>query len=222
MKTRVLVGALAVGAALVGAAAYAARRTGEEDELITLDELRALTPRLTEEQRRTYLPHLVRALAKWEITTLPRLAAALGQWLHESWQFSALQEIAPDVARYAANAGLGNSSAHAAKKFIGRGATMLTGEANYKRAAAALGVDLVGKPELAADPRYTFDVAGWFWRKGTSADLNALADAGEFEAITRRINGGTNGAEDRRRYHAQAMAVLRSRLAKQSEEGERS
>nr|WP_225937905.1 glycoside hydrolase family 19 protein [Myxococcus sp. RHSTA-1-4] len=134
--------------------------------------------------------------------------------MHESWQFSALVEIAPNVDAYAANARLGNVGATDAARYVGRGVTQLTGAYNYKRAAEALGIDLVSRPELAADPRHTFEVAAWFWRKGTSADLNTLADGSDFDGITRRINGGMNGAEDRRKYHAQALAVLGPRLGK--------
>ncbi|MFP2960417.1 glycoside hydrolase family 19 protein [Myxococcus sp. 1LA] len=210
--------AVGIGAALVagGVAAVVAHqaRKPSEPELVTLDELRELTPRLTEEQRRTYLPLLVAALREWNITTVPRIAAALGQWLHESWQFSAMREIAPDVEAYARNARLGNSgNVSDAARYIGRGPTQLTGKFNYERAGKALGVDLVNSPELAADPKLGFRIAGWYWVKGSSADLNTLADAGDFLTITKRINGGTNGLEDRERYHAQALAIFARRMS---------
>jgi putative chitinase len=208
---RLLAAAVVVGAG----AAVVARAQAKPPTVVTLAELRQLTPRLTEAQRAHYLPYLNAALHRWGITTLPRVAAALGQWLHESWQFSALVEIAPNVAAYAGNRGLGNrGSVDAAARYIGRGATMLTGAFNYERAAEALGLDLVTRPELAAAPEHTFNIAGWFWVRGTSVDLNTLADRGDFDGITRRINGGMNGAEDRRRYHAQALTVLGPRLGK--------
>lgn len=212
--------AAGIGAALVagGVAVVAARRAQaapRKPELVTLDELRELTPRLTEQKRRDYLPLLNEALHEWSINTVPRIAAALGQWLHESWQFSALVEIAPNVAAYANNAGLGNAgSVTDAARYIGRGITQLTGRSNYTRAGAALELDLVNRPELAADPVHAFRIAGWFWVKGASVDFNTLADKGDFLTITKRLNGGTNGLEDRQKYHAQALALFARRPSK--------
>ncbi|MFP2961997.1 glycoside hydrolase family 19 protein [Myxococcus sp. 1LA] len=210
-----------IGAAVVagGVAAVALSRTASaapgDPDLVTLDELKELTPRLTDEKRRAYLPLLNAALREWNITTIPRIAAALGQWLHESWQFSALVEIAPNVEAYANNAGLGNAGNVAdAARYIGRGVTQLTGRSNYTRAGAALGLDLVNRPELAADPVHAFRIAGWFWVKGSSADFNVLADRGDFLGITKKLNGGTNGLADREKYHAQALAIFARRQSK--------
>lgn len=212
--------AAGIGAALVagGVAVVVHRQRGAvtdaPPELVTLHELTQLTPRLTPAVRAQYLPLLNGALAKWGINTVPRIAAALGQWLHESWQFSALTEIAPNVDAYAANTRLGNTGGVAdAALYIGRGVTQLTGRANYTAAGKALGLDLVGNPELAADPRHAFDIAGWFWRERTGVDLSTLADRGDFIGITRRINGGTNGQSDREYYHGKALAMLNGRKA---------
>jgi putative chitinase len=60
---------------------------------------------------------------------------------------------------------------------------------------------------MAATPEAGFRIAVWYW---TKHKLNALADAGDFDATTKRINGGTHGAEDRRRRHALALKALGS------------
>ncbi|NTX62617.1 glycoside hydrolase family 19 protein [Myxococcus sp. CA051A] len=206
---------LAVAAAVGTAATAAVMR--KPTPLITLAELTALTPttRLTDEQRRQYLPLLNEALREWGITTPNRIAHALGQWLHESWQFSAFKEIGPDVQRYANNPNLGNGGDVArALSYIGRGPTQLTGLANYTRAGKALGLDLVNVPELAADPKHGFRIAGWYFREG-NGDIAPIADKGtsvaDIAAVTKKINGGTNGLADREKYTAQVVALLNKR-----------
>jgi putative chitinase len=68
-----------------------------------------------------------------------------------------------------------------------------------------LSLDLLTKPELLEQPVYAALSAAWFW---SSNGLNELADAGQFEAITRRINGGLNGQAERLKLLAKASAVL--------------
>ena len=90
---------------------------------------------------------------------------------------------------------MGNRDAGDGWKYRGRGFIMLTGRDNYEEAAAALGLPLLDDPDLISRDSATAVVvaAWWWWTRG----CNALADARAFEALTRRINGGMNGAEDR-------------------------
>ncbi len=90
-------------------------------------------------------------------------------------------------------------------KYRGRGLIQITGRANYEAAGRALGLDLVGQPDLVLQPQTAAMTAGFFWE---SKGLSALADLGAFDKITRAINGGFNGKEDRDRLHAQARAAL--------------
>jgi putative chitinase len=89
--------------------------------------------------------------------------------------------------------------------FRGRGVVQLTGRDNYQRCGDGLGVDLVGNPDLLKEPKYAMLSAGWFWNK---TNLNALADSGDLETMTRRINGGLNGLNDRLKHIAHAQEVL--------------
>lgn len=77
--------------------------------------------------------------------------------------------------------------------------------ANYTQASKDLGTDFVNHPELAADDRNAGRVAAWYW---TSRNLNRYADRGEFDTITKRVNGGFNGKADRDRLCKSALAVL--------------
>ncbi|NNA37520.1 glycoside hydrolase family 19 protein, partial [Pseudomonas lundensis] len=90
-------------------------------------------------------------------------------------------------------------------KFRGRGLIQITGRANYKACGEALGLDLIRQPELLEKPQYACTSAAWFW---ASRGLNTLADAGQFDKITQRINGGQNGAADRQALYARALKVL--------------
>lgn len=90
-------------------------------------------------------------------------------------------------------------------RFRGRGCIQLTGSANYHHAGQALGVDLIMEPDLVATPQYAALTAGWFWN---TQKLNDLAEAGDWTGLTKRINGGTIGLEDRKKHINQALSVL--------------
>jgi putative chitinase len=90
-------------------------------------------------------------------------------------------------------------------RFRGRGCIQLTGSANYFHAGQALGVDFIMEPDQVATPMYAALTAGFFW---STQKLNALADAGNNLAITKKINGGTIGLNDRILHTNQALALL--------------
>jgi len=180
-----------------------------------------------------WLAPLEETFVKYDISTPKRQAAFIGQCAHESGNFKTLQEnlnysaeglmktwpsrfatkeIADQYARQPAkiagkvyNGRLGNTSEEEAAKFLGRGLIQLTGKENYANCGTALGVDLIGNPNLLTDPMYACLSAAWFWNK---KGLNALADAGDFETMTKRINGGMLGLNDRKAKIAKALSVL--------------
>ncbi len=171
---------------------------------ISVDELRKVMPTLSADKAARYLPYLNSAMAEAGINTPKRQAAFLAQLAHESGQLRYMEEIASGAA-YEGRRDLGNTQPGDGKRFKGRGPIQLTGRANYEKAGKALGIDLVSNPTRAADPDIAFRIATWYW---SSRNLNQYADAGNFSAITYRINGGYNGAADRNRYYATAMNVL--------------
>ena len=103
---------------------------------------------------------------------------------------------------------LGNTQAGDGYRFRGRGYTQLTGRANYAAAGKALGIDLENNPDLAQDPEVAAKISTWYWKNRDG--LSDAAKRGDVEAVTRRINGGTNGLADRRaktaKYLAEAQA----------------
>jgi putative chitinase len=173
------------------------------------------------------------AFDKYDIFNVKRQAAFLGQCAHESGNFktleenlhysaSALMRVWPsrfpdmDTANKFANnpekiankvyAGrMGNTGDGEGWKYHGRGLIQLTGKDNYKNCSNSLGLDLLGSPEKLLEPQYAALSAGWFWSKH---GLNELADAQEHGMITKRINGGTLGLDDRIAKTTKALEAL--------------
>ncbi|WP_306558487.1 MULTISPECIES: glycoside hydrolase family 19 protein [unclassified Janthinobacterium] len=143
-------------------------------------------------------------MLEFGITTPARQASFLPQVGHESGQLRYVRELASGQA-YEGRADLGNTQRGDGVRFRGRGLLQVTGRANYAACGKALGLDLLAKPELLEQTVNACRSAGWFWQmKG----LNALADAGDQERVTRRINGGVNGLAERLALYAAARKVL--------------
>jgi putative chitinase len=91
---------------------------------------------------------------------------------------------------------MGNGPAESGEGWLyrGRGLKQLTGKDNYTRCGAALGLDLVGNPDLLLEPINAARSAGWFWKANS---LSTFADAGDIKGMTKKINGGLIGYEAR-------------------------
>jgi len=180
-----------------------------------------------------WLAPLEETFVKYDISTAQRQACFIGQCAHESGNFKTLQEnlnysaeglmktwpsrfptkeVADQYARQPTkiagkvyNGRLGNTSEEEAAKYLGRGLIQLTGKENYANCGSGIGVDLLGNPNLLSDPKYATLSAGWFWNK---KGLNALADSSDIETMTKRINGGLIGLDDRKAKIAKALSVL--------------
>ena len=172
--------------------------------MLTEDELRQVMPNCAAAKRADYLPFIQQAMQEFGITTYPRETAFLAQLAHESGELRYMEEIASGAA-YEGRANLGNTQPGDGKRYKGRGPIQLTGRANYRKAGEALGLDLENNPERVADPEVGCQVAGWFWE---TRGLNALADAGDFKQITKRVNGGYNGLAKREAFFEKAKEVL--------------
>jgi putative chitinase len=171
--------------------------------------------------------------AKYDISTPLRQAAFIGQTAHESNNFKTLEEnlnysaeglmktwpsrfpnleqanqYAHQPAKIAGkvyNGRMGNASEEEAAKYFGRGLIQMTGRDNYANCGSSIGVDLLSNPSLLSTPEYAALSAGWFWNK---KGLNALADSKDYETMTKRINGGLLGLDDRKAKIAKALSVL--------------
>lgn len=177
------------------------------------------------------------ACARFEIDDGLRLQHFLAQWAHETGGFKRLSEnlnysadglqatfrkyfptaeLAAEYARqpekianrvYASRMGNGDEGSGDGWKFRGRGWPQLTGKDNYRRASIYLHNDagvFLREPDLVAASPACVDVAGWFWQEN---NLNRWADMDDIEQVTRRVNGGLTGLEDRKRLLALAREI---------------
>lgn len=172
---------------------------------------------------------------RFSILTPRQQAAFLGQCGHECGNFRVLEEnlnyraetlmkiwprrfptleIANQYAKnpkkiankvYADRMGNRDEASGDGYRFRGRGCIQLTGSANYFHAGKALGVDFIMEPDLVATPQYAALTAGFFWN---TQKLNAIAESGNNLALTKKINGGTIGLNDRILHTNQALALL--------------
>ena len=179
-----------------------------------------------------FVPVLNTATGRYQIVGAKRIAAFIAQVGHESghltrlvenlsysadalrrnWPSRFSVELASAVARkpeqianIAYGNRLGNTTLGDGWKYRGRGLIQITGKNNYRACGEALGLDLIAQPELLEKPRHACMSAAWFW---ATNGLSRLADAGKFDAITQRINGGQHGAADRQALYDRALKVL--------------
>ena len=172
---------------------------------------------------------------RFGIVTHAQQASFIGQCGHECGNFKVLEEnlnyraetlmklwksrfptleIANEYSRnpkkiankvYASRMGNRDESSGDGFRFRGRGCIQLTGHANYFHAGKACGEDFVMNPDLVATPKYAAMTAGWFWN---THKLNQYADARDYVSMTKKINGGTIGLNDRVKHISHALEIL--------------
>lgn len=181
---------------------------------MNLSQLLAIMPE-SKPHAMAFLDPLNDAMAEFEINTPVRQAMFLAQVAHESGQLQFVKELASGLA-YTGRADLGNTNPAAieiAKRYLstpgpfwkGRGLIQLTGYDNAVACMMALGIDCIEHPEVLELPVNASRSAGWYWQ---THGLNELADAGEFQAVTKKINGGLNGESSREYFWVAAKKVL--------------
>ena len=186
--------------------------------LITLAQLLEIMPHAGKDRAAQFLSHINSAMLEFSITTPARQAAFLAQIAHESGSLRYVREIASGEA-YDTRSDLGNTRAEAirlarqdgttpGRMYRGRGLIQITGYDNYRACSQGLLNDpdmLPEHPDMLEMPTLAVRSAAWYWN---SRSLNSFADAGQFEAITRKINGGLNGQADRLQYYERAKRAL--------------
>ena len=177
---------------------------------------------------------LAQCLPEYDIDTIPRVAAFVAQCAHESGSFTAIKEnlnykaeslsrvwprlFPADVAKkyahnqemianraYGGRMGNGPEETGDGWKFCGRGLIQLTGRANYQSFADSLEMSIDDVPEYLATFEGAVQSACWFWE---SNNLNQWADKSDILTLTKKINGGTLGLEDRKKHFEHALHVL--------------
>ena len=178
---------------------------------------------------------LAMILPDYEIDTIPRVAAFMAQTVHESGNYKFLKEnlnyraeslrkvfpkyfptdaLARKYAHnqemianrvYANRMGNGPETSGDGFKYCGRGLIQLTGKTNYTRFADSIETPVEDIPEYLATFEGAVQSACWFWEEN---NLNKWADQGDIITLTKRINGGTIGLEDRKHHYDRIMKIL--------------
>lgn len=203
---------------------------------LTLEQLQAILNTSDTEKAELYLAGLNECFARYQINTPLRVAHFMAQVCHESGNFKytsenlnysakALRavfgkyfptdETAEDYARqpekiasliYANRMGNGDEQSGEGWAYRGRGLIQLTGKDNYQNYSDSCGEDVVANPDMVAqDPALCVGAAAWYW---DSRKLNQYADEDDIKTVTKRINGGYHGLEDRQEKLDNAKAVL--------------
>ena len=182
----------------------------------------------------TVIAQLPEVMTKFKIDTALKLAHFLAQAGHESAGFKVVTEnlnysaqglqsifgkyfpgnLEESYARqpqkianrvYASRMGNGDEASGDGYKFCGRGLIQLTGRANYTKFAEDLGISVEETVAYLETPEGAVSSAGWFWDNN---DLNKYCDNDDFVTLTKRINGGTIGLEDRKHHYELALKLL--------------
>lgn len=151
-----------------------------------------------------WLSPINNAMQAFVIQTPLQVAHFLAQLGHESGRLLYVRELATGAA-YEGRSDLGNIMKGDGIRYKGRGLIQITGRANYQAVSDALGVDFIRVPEFLETPEHAAMSAGWFW---SEHGLNELADQDLLIQITKRINGGTNGIDDRRSLLSQVKKQI--------------
>ena len=182
-----------------------------------------------------WLPALEKFFPKYEINTKQRISAFMAQCAHESAEFTALKEnlnygapglmsvfkkyfpteaLAKEYERkpekiankvYANRMGNGDEASGDGFKFCGRGLIQITGKDNYTRFGKSIDMDITQVSTYMNTFYGAVESACWFWKTN---NLNKLADASDIKQITKIINGGYNGLEDRQAHYDKALKIF--------------
>lgn len=170
--------------------------------IVSLTAMQAICPKSPAARLETFVEPLNATIEEFGIQ---HVAQFLAQIAHESGGFHYTREIwgpTPAQARYEGRADLGNTEPGDGSRYRGRGLIQITGRANYAACAAALNLPLLEQPELLEHPMEATRSAGWFWKSHKFDEID------DFERLTRRINGGTNGLADRYAYLGRAQQAF--------------
>ena len=204
--------------------------------MITVELLQALCPKTKLNVLQTYAEPLHEVATYYDMyVNMHRAAAFVAQTAHESGGFNFVKENlnysakglmgtfkkyfpTEDLAKqyerkpekianrvYANRMSNGDEASGDGYRFCGRGLIQLTGRANYTKFAEDLGISIEDTVAYLETPQGAVSSAGWFWDNN---NLNSYCDKDDFVTLTKRINGGTIGLEDRQHHYHLALDLL--------------
>lgn len=180
---------------------------------VSRDEFKGLFPSLSQTRSDLLFPWYNKALGELlsdkkgnnECHIIAAFSAQVG---HESMELTTFEEFASGEAYEGRCKSLGNCFPGDGTRYKGRGAIQVTGRTNYLKASSFIGTDFIKTPELLVLPSYGIEASVWFW---VSNNLNkyCTGKSSDFTVLTQKINGGTNGLEDRINKWNRALNVLK-------------
>lgn len=175
--------------------------------LLSEAQIRAMMP-LAGGRLDAHLPYINPALAEGRIDTPKRIAAFMTQLAHESGEYRYMEEIA-DGRAYETRIDLGNTPDYDGDgpRYKGHGPIQITGQDAHRRCGQALGLDLIKDPLLITLPQHATRSAVWFWNDKVGG-LSVLADHDWIITISRFVNGGYNGLQDRLKYWKRNREIM--------------
>lgn len=162
--------------------------------MLTNEIMKQITPNGDPKILEEFVKYFNQHYKKYKVDNYLRVCHFIAQAAHETAGFKTLQEYASGAA-YEGRKDLGNIYPGDGKKFKGRGIFQLTGRSNYVNYGAKIGKNLEADPPLAAEAEVSMLTACEYWN---SKNLSELADKDDVTSITKKINGGLNGFEDRK------------------------
>lgn len=178
---------------------------------VTEQQLLAIMPN-AKNKAKLYLPYVNGYAETFKIDTPLRMAHFLAQVAHETMELTHIREIGNEVYCHKYEVGklakmLGNTQKGDGYRYKGRGMMHLTGRANYQAYTNSKYCrgDVVNEPQLLEKPLGATKSGMWYW---WSRGLNEIADTDNIVAVTKKVNGGTNGIESRKKYLARAKKAL--------------
>lgn len=174
---------------------------------ITDEQLKQIYPHSTQANRDKYLPHINRFLFEFKMDTYKTQCAFLAQIGHESGQLRYVEEIGSGKA-YEGRKDLGNIYKGDGVLFKGRGLIQITGRNNYQQLSKDLKIDFIVNPYLLKEPVYAVLSAVWYWNSHNLNKYTTLEES-DFKALTKKINGGLNGYQNRLELWNEAKIILR-------------
>ena len=173
-------------------------------QMVTRDELLVIMPG-SENRIDKFLPFLNQYAERFEVDTTLRFAHFIAQVAHESGELRYVRELASGM-KDEGRKDLGNFYPGDGPRYKGRGLLQITGRKNYQVVGEALGLNLLDNPWLLEQPEWAVASAFWFWDRHK---LNTWADKDDVVTITKRINGGTNGLADRKKFLLAAKKIFK-------------
>lgn len=173
--------------------------------MVTIDDLQYIYSIKSVKNIKEYLPIMNQKFEEYKFT-VDQICMFIAQIGHESGRLVYTEELASGVS-YEGRKDLGNIYSGDGVRYKGRGLIQITGRSNYQELSNDTGIDYINNPSILKNAPYCVTSAFWYWMK---KNLNKYVDGTEkgLKLVTKKINGGYNGYEERKKFYFRALERL--------------